>query len=130
MLSICCVTILLKAVFFCNFWRLKILVLWLKIVENLLVFVYLFCSKSCASDFTKTFITQEWLVIESFPTPRWIAIFNTLSIGQHTLSFQLTNFGLKCLGATWALVTLNAPILSKSKVMNIGGGVCFGKAPG
>ena len=24
-------------------------------------------------NFTKTFITQEWLVVESCPTPRWIA---------------------------------------------------------
>ena len=33
--------------------------------------------------------------------------------------------GLESLGATWALVALNASILSKNKVMNIGGGVCF-----
>ena len=58
---------------FCTFWRLKILVLWRKIVENLLIFVYLFCPKNGAIDFTKTFITQEWLVVESCPTPRWIA---------------------------------------------------------
>ena len=57
---------------FCTFWRLKILVLWRKIVENLLIFVYLFCPKNGAIDFTKTFITQEWLVVESCPTPRWI----------------------------------------------------------
>ena len=38
--------------------------------------------------------------------------------------------GSGSLGATWALVALNAPILSKNKVMNIVGGVCFGKAPG
>ena len=58
---------------FCTFWRLKILVLWRKIVENLLIFVYLFCPKNGAIDFTKTFITQEWLVVENCPTPRWIA---------------------------------------------------------
>ena len=57
---------------FCTFWRLKILVLWRKIVENLLIFVYLFCPKNDAIDFTKTFKTQEWLVVESCPTPRWI----------------------------------------------------------
>ena len=57
---------------FCTFWRLKILVLWRKIVENLLIFVYLFCPKNGAIDFTKTFITQKWLVVESCPTPRWI----------------------------------------------------------
>ena len=64
---------LLKTVFFCTFWRLKILVLWRIIVENLLIFVYLFCPKNSATDFTKTFITQEWLVVKSCPTPPWIA---------------------------------------------------------
>ena len=48
---------------FCTFWRLKIFDLGRKIVENLLIFVYLFCPKTGAIDFTKTFITQEWLVI-------------------------------------------------------------------
>ena len=32
---------------------------------------------------------------------------------------------LGSLGATWNLVALNAPILSKNKEMKIGGGVCF-----
>ena len=32
--------------------------------------------------------------------------------------------GLGSLGGTWCLVALNIPILSKSKFMNIGGGVC------
>ena len=57
---------------FCTFWRLKILALWRKIVENLFILVYLFCPKSGAIYFTKIFITQEWLVVESWPTPRWI----------------------------------------------------------
>ena len=57
---------------FCTFWRLKILILWWKIVENLLIFVCLFCPKNNAIDFTKAFITQEWLIIESCPTPCWI----------------------------------------------------------
>ena len=57
----------------CTFWRQKILILWQKIVENLLLFVYLFCPKNGAVDFTKTLITQEWLVVESCPTSRYIA---------------------------------------------------------
>ena len=57
---------------FCTFWMLKTLVLWRKIVENLLILVYLFCPKNGAIDFTKTSITQEWLVVESCLTPRWI----------------------------------------------------------
>ena len=55
----------------CTFLRLKMPVLSRKIVENL-IFVYLFCPKNGAIDFTKTFITQEWLVVESCPAPRWI----------------------------------------------------------
>ena len=58
---------------FCTFWRLQILVLWRKVVENLLTFAYLFCPKNGTIDFTKPFITQEWLVVESCPTSRWIA---------------------------------------------------------
>ena len=58
---------------FCAFWRLKILVLRGKIVENLLIFVYLFCPKNGAIDFTKTLITKERLVAESCPTTCWIA---------------------------------------------------------
>ena len=83
---------------FCTFWRLKILVLWRKLVENLLIFVYLFCPKNGAIDFTKTFITQEWFVVESCPNPRWISFLMLYRFGvQYTLSFQWTNFGLKCL---------------------------------
>ena len=73
-LVLCCLSMLLKTVFFVLFWRLKILVLWRKIVENLLIFVYLFCPKNGAIDFTKTFITQERLVVGICPTPRWIAM--------------------------------------------------------
>ena len=58
---------------FCTFWRLKILVLWRKIVQNLLIFGYLFCPKDSTTHFTKAFINQESLVVESCPTPRWIA---------------------------------------------------------
>ena len=72
-LSICCIAILLKSVFLCTFWRLKVIVLGRKIVQNLLIFVYLFCPKNRTIDLTKSFITQEWLVVESCPTPRWIA---------------------------------------------------------
>ena len=108
---------------FCTFWRLKILVLWGKIVENLLIFVYLFCPKNGAIDFTKTFITQEWLVVESCPTPRWIAFlmlyrlvynirshFNELILAwsaylktssvQHLLSFK-TFWRHNCKTSSW-----------------------------
>ena len=70
---ICVVAIVLKIVFVCNFWRLKTLVLWWKIVQNLLIFTYLFCSKCSTIDSRKTLLTLEWLVVESCPSPRWIA---------------------------------------------------------
>ena len=81
---------------FCTFWRLKILTLWRKIVQNLIMFVYLFCTKNNAIDFTKNFITQEWLVVESCPVPCWIEFLMLYQL-VYTLSFQWTNFGLKCL---------------------------------
>ena len=57
---------------FCTFWRLKTLVLWRKIVQNLLIFVYLFCPKNSTIDSRKTSITQERLFVESYQIPRWI----------------------------------------------------------
>ena len=56
------------------FLEAKNLYLWWKTVENVLIFVYLLCRKNGSIDFTTTFITQEWLVVESCPTPRWIAV--------------------------------------------------------
>ena len=51
----------------------KLYFLYFLEAKNLLIFVYLFCPKNGSIDFTKAFITQEWLVVESCPTPRWIA---------------------------------------------------------
>ena len=83
---------------FCTFWRLKILVLWRKIVENLLIFVYLFCPKNSAIDFIKNLHNSEMVGRWKMRSPSLNHFFNTLSIHvQYTLSFQLTNFGLKCL---------------------------------
>ena len=74
-LNFCCIAILhfTIAIFLCLFWMLKILSLWRKIVQNLFIFVYLFRPKNHTTDFTKNFIAQEWLLVESFPTPRGIA---------------------------------------------------------
>ena len=41
------------------------------------IFLYVcihFAQKNSTIDFTKTFITKEWLVVESCPTPCWIAL--------------------------------------------------------
>ena len=80
---------------FCTFWKLKILVLWQKIVENLLIFLYLFCPKNNVIDFRKPFITQEWLVVESCPTPRWI----TFLMLYRNSSWGLTSFSKRELDA-------------------------------
>ena len=72
-LNICRIAILLKSIFLCTFWRLKILALWRKIAQNLLIFAYLFRPKNRTIDFTKTFMNQQWLAVESCPNPRWIA---------------------------------------------------------
>ena len=99
LVNICCVAILLKTLLCCTFSRLKIVILWRELVENLLIFVYLFCPKNGTTDFTKTFIIQEWKAARrKLPDPSLNSIFNALSIGvQYTLSFRWTNFGLKCL---------------------------------
>ena len=64
---------LLPRCIFSYFLELVTLVWWGKIVQNLLVFVYLFCPDNNTNDFRRTFITREWLVVERWPTPRWIA---------------------------------------------------------
>ena len=53
----------------CIFWYF----LEAKIVQNLLILVYLLCPKSSPVGFRKTFITQDWLVVKSCPTPCLIA---------------------------------------------------------
>ena len=63
LLNMCCIAIVVKT-FFDTFWRLKTLVLWRKIVQNVRIYVCLFCPKNSAIDFRKTFITREWLVVE------------------------------------------------------------------
>ena len=44
-----------------------------KNVQNLLMFVYLFFPKNRATDSKKSSITLKWLVVDSCPTPHWIA---------------------------------------------------------
>ena len=54
---------------FLNFLEAKYF--WQKIVQNLLIFVYLFCPKNSIIDFRKTM--KVCLVVESWQTPHWIA---------------------------------------------------------
>ena len=71
---------------FCRFWRLNTLVLWRKIVQNLLIFMYLFCPKNNTIDSRNTSITQERLVVESCPTTRWIAFLMLYQLVYNTRS--------------------------------------------
>ena len=91
---ICCIAILLKTVFFCTFWRLKILILWRKIVQNFLIFVLFILSKKQYNWFYKNLHNSGMVGGRKLPDPS----LNYISIdAQYTLSLQLTNFGLKCL---------------------------------
>ena len=111
------IAIFLKTVFFCTFPRLKIIVLWRKIVQNLLIFVYLFCPKNSTTDFTKTFIGMVGRI--KLRDPSLNCIFNALSIGvQYTLSFQWTNFGLKCLFLLFTIHRLQQLPKEESNVLN------------
>ena len=85
-----------KNCIFCTFWRLTILVLWWKIVQNLLVFLYFFCPKN--NWFYKNLHNSGMVGHRKLPKPSLNWIFNAiLIVVQYTLSFQWTNFGLKCL---------------------------------
>ena len=65
---------------FYNFCRLKTLALWQKIVQNLLIFVHLFCPKN----------KSRMVVLKELSDPSLNRIFNALSIGvQYTFSLSL-----------------------------------------
>ena len=87
---------------FGTFWRLKTLVLWWKMVQDLLIFVDLFRPKNSTIDSRKTSITPGAVGRRKLPNPSLNHIFNALSIGvQNMLLFQWINFGLKCLFQDW-----------------------------
>ena len=46
----------------------------------------IFCPKNSIIDFRKTFITQEWLVVESCPTPLCVAFLMLYRLVQNTRS--------------------------------------------
>ena len=59
--------------FFLYFLEAINLVLWRKIVQSLLIFVYLFFPKNSTNESRTSSITLEWLVVESCPISHWIA---------------------------------------------------------
>ena len=98
---------------FYTFWRLIILVLWRKIVENLLIFVFMWSKKRC-NWFHKNLHSSGMVGHRKLPDPSLNHIFNALSIGvQYTLSFQSTNFGLKC------LIRFKVKVIWKKMVLKI-----------
>ena len=80
---------------FCTFWRVKTLVLWRKNVQNLLIFVYLFCRKRTLL-IIENLSNSGMVASRKLPHTSLTYIFNALSIGlRYTLSFQwINNFGL------------------------------------
>ena len=85
-----------QKMYFFYFLEAKKPFLWRKSVQNLFICVYLFCPKNSRFDFRKTFKTQEYLFVESCPTPRWITFLNLYRLVLN-ISYQWINFGLKCL---------------------------------
>ena len=63
------IVIVFGTVFFSYFWRLWKLIFWQKNFKILSLFFYL---KNSRTGSRKTSITQELLVIESCPNPRWV----------------------------------------------------------
>ena len=75
--------------------------MWRKIVQNLLIIVYLFYLKTSTIDPRKTSITQEWLVAESYRTSLWIA-FLMLYWLVHNIRSHFNELVLKCL--SWGII--------------------------
>ena len=63
---------------FCTFWRLKTLVLWRKIFQNLLIIGYLCCPKNSTIDSKKNFHNSGTTGCRKLPDPSMICIFNAL----------------------------------------------------
>ena len=68
-------------------------------------------SKKQHNWFYKNLHNSRMVYRKKLPDPSWNCIFNALSIGaQYTLSFQWTNFGLKCLFLKSRYFVMGGPI--------------------
>ena len=65
------ITIVFGTVFFSTFWRLWKLVFRGENFQNL-IFTFSFYLEISRTGSRKNSITQEWLVVESYPTPRQV----------------------------------------------------------
>ena len=83
---------------FCSFWRLENPCFVTKNCWKLSYICVFILSKKRRNWFHKSLRNSGRVGRRKLPDPSLNHIFNVLSIGeQYTLSFQLTNFGLKCL---------------------------------
>ena len=98
MLNICCIAILLKTVFLLWFLEAKNLCFVTKnFWKSSYICVFILSKKPC-NWFHKNLHKSGMVGRRKRPDALLNRIFNALSIGvQYTLSFQWTNFGLKCL---------------------------------
>ena len=94
------IAILFGTVFFSSFWRLRKLIFWQKLFQNL-IFVFSFYPKSRRTGSRKTSITQELLVIETCPTPCWVPFLIFCRLVYNILSH------------------LNDPILARSALLQV-----------
>ena len=91
------IAIVFRNAFFCTFWRLWDPVVFF-LMENFSKSSYIFFyPKNSRTASRKIAITQEWLVMEGCPTPRWVAFNPLLTVLKYTVSFEWPFFGLKCL---------------------------------
>ena len=90
------IAIVFGTVFFSSFWRLWKLIFWQNFFQRL-IFMFSFYPKNSRTGSTKTSITQELLVIENCPTPRWVTFLIFCRLVYDILSFEWPNFGPKYL---------------------------------
>ena len=51
------IAIVIETLFFGTFWRVETLALWQKVVQNLLIFMFLFCPENSRAGSRKTSVT-------------------------------------------------------------------------
>ena len=88
------IAIVFGTVFFSSFWRLWKLIFWQNFFQRL-IFMFSFYPKNSRTGSTKTSITQELLVIENCPTPRWVTFLIFCRLVYDILSFAWPDFSPK-----------------------------------
>ena len=89
------------------------IVKYLKTLTIIIGFLKMFLKFSYLNNLKIVFRAQKYCLGKLFPSKTYLYMGETFKIG------------LGSLGGIWGMVALNVHILSKNKVMNIGGRVCF-----